>query len=196
MGQGPLSSAGGWLTPFCQNCLEKQPSACVHWDNLALRGLAEDTTFLHLQRTVSQEALEPHLPLPHQCRWRSVNLTSLSCLRKINSEDILPISFASTQWQAHILLSLMCVQMCFPDQDWLLYIFSSRRKFPASIFKEVMACRTVGESRLHKQCESASSLNKSLFISPETDIGNSCVPCSPMWLPIRSGLGNDFLIIT
>lgn len=64
------------------------------------------------------------------------------------------------------------------------------------MFKEVMACRTAGESRLHKQCESASSLKKSLFISPEIDIGNSCVPCSQMWLPIRSGLGNDFLIIT
>lgn len=78
-GQGPLSSVGGWLTHFCQNCLKKQPAAHVHWDNLTWSWKAwlnTPDTFLHLQRTVSQEALEPHLPLPHQCGWGSVNPTS------------------------------------------------------------------------------------------------------------------------
>lgn len=61
-------------------------------------------TFFYLQRIVSQEALEPNPPLPHQSGWGSVNPTSSSFLRKIDLGGILPTSSAGTQWQAQSLL--------------------------------------------------------------------------------------------
>lgn len=91
---------------------------------MALQDLAEHTRHFPAENSVP-EALEPHLPLPHQCWWGSVNPTSF--FLSVNPTSFPPPLLEHNGKLISCFFST-CVQMCLPDQDWLLYIFTFRRQ--------------------------------------------------------------------